>query len=310
MTDTNGLDGQPIIFGEVLFDCFPDGAEVLGGAPFNVAWHLTGFGLKPLMISRIGTDDHGEQIRQAMRSWGMIEDGIQVDPEHPTGIVQVTFDGGHPSFTIKAGHATEFIDLEAARRSLDPHAPSILYHGTVIRRGDTSRATLHDLRDNLGLPTFVDLNLRHPWDRDDIVNSLQGADWLKLNDNELTTVLNEETKSTSACIEGADRVLRLYECRQVIITRGEEGAFLIDGPGHPVTAEPVPVKQMQDTVGAGDAFSSVLILGLHAGWDAATTLQRAVAFASAICGIQGATTRQRDLYKGFLADWGLDGGHS
>ncbi len=26
---------RPLIFGEVLFDCFPDGIRVLGGAPFN-----------------------------------------------------------------------------------------------------------------------------------------------------------------------------------------------------------------------------------------------------------------------------------
>ncbi|MGD9171680.1 MAG: carbohydrate kinase, partial [Candidatus Thiodiazotropha sp.] len=32
------------IFGEVLFDCFPTGEQVLGGAPFNVAWHLQAFG--------------------------------------------------------------------------------------------------------------------------------------------------------------------------------------------------------------------------------------------------------------------------
>jgi fructokinase len=53
----------PLVFGEVLFDCFPDGTEVLGGAPFNVAWHLQGFGLSPLLVSRVGNDARGQQIR-------------------------------------------------------------------------------------------------------------------------------------------------------------------------------------------------------------------------------------------------------
>ena len=35
------------VFGEVLFDVFPDGKQVLGGAPFNVAWHLQAFGIAP-----------------------------------------------------------------------------------------------------------------------------------------------------------------------------------------------------------------------------------------------------------------------
>jgi fructokinase len=29
---------------------------VLGGAAFNVAWHLKGFGLEPLLISAVGDD--------------------------------------------------------------------------------------------------------------------------------------------------------------------------------------------------------------------------------------------------------------
>ncbi len=41
MTDTN--DERPLVFGEVLFDHFPDGGVVLGGAPFNVAAHLQAY---------------------------------------------------------------------------------------------------------------------------------------------------------------------------------------------------------------------------------------------------------------------------
>jgi len=47
MSFTQPLTDSPVLFGEILFDRFPDGREVLGGAPFNVAWHLRGFGLDP-----------------------------------------------------------------------------------------------------------------------------------------------------------------------------------------------------------------------------------------------------------------------
>ncbi len=33
-----------VVFGEVLFDCFPSGEKLLGGAPFNVAYHLQALG--------------------------------------------------------------------------------------------------------------------------------------------------------------------------------------------------------------------------------------------------------------------------
>ncbi|MBA1332725.1 carbohydrate kinase, partial [Candidatus Endoriftia persephone str. Guaymas] len=53
------MESHPIIFGEVLFDCFEDGSRVLGGAPFNVAWHLQALGAAPLFISRVGDDSLG-----------------------------------------------------------------------------------------------------------------------------------------------------------------------------------------------------------------------------------------------------------
>ena len=52
---------HPCIFGEVLYDHFPDGQRVLGGAPFNVAWHLQAFGQAPRFVSRVGHDAEGRQ---------------------------------------------------------------------------------------------------------------------------------------------------------------------------------------------------------------------------------------------------------
>ncbi len=85
------------VFGEVLFDCFPGGEQVLGGAPFNVAWHLQAFGQRPRFVSRVGEDEAGRRIRRAMSDWGMDTDDLQRDPRHATGQVQITFSGGEPT---------------------------------------------------------------------------------------------------------------------------------------------------------------------------------------------------------------------
>ena len=61
------MNKKVCVFGEVLYDCFPDGKEILGGAPFNVAWHLSGFGQSPLFVSRVGDDPAGREIRGRMR---------------------------------------------------------------------------------------------------------------------------------------------------------------------------------------------------------------------------------------------------
>ena len=83
---------RPVIFGEVLFDRFPDGSTVLGGAPFNVAWNLKALGLDPLLVSRVGRDDLGADILAAMSEWGLDTAGVQTDAGHPTGTVEVTLE--------------------------------------------------------------------------------------------------------------------------------------------------------------------------------------------------------------------------
>jgi len=100
---------RPLVFGEVLYDSFPDGSVVLGGAPFNVAWHLRGFGLNPLFISRVGDDELGERIIAAMSEWGMDTRGVQRDPGHPTGRVVVSIRNNEPSFEIVPEQAYDFI---------------------------------------------------------------------------------------------------------------------------------------------------------------------------------------------------------
>ena len=87
MAPEDVLDATPLVFGEVLFDHFPDGSRVLGGAPFNVAWHLQGFGLDPLVVTAVGADRTGREAVETMAAWGMSTEGVQVDRTHPTGRV-------------------------------------------------------------------------------------------------------------------------------------------------------------------------------------------------------------------------------
>lgn len=61
--------------------------------------------------------------------------------------------------------------------------------------------------------------------------------------------------------------------------------------------------EVVDTVGAGDAFASVWLLGLRRGWTLETALQRAQEFASAVCRRRGATAMDRDLYRKRMDAW-------
>lgn len=284
---------RPLIVGEVLFDVMPDGTRVLGGAPFNVAWHLEAFGLRPLMVTRVGDDETGDEVLSAMESWGMDVSAVQRDKAHPTGQVQVDLQEGEPTFHILADQAYDHIDGDLAARSVAEEAYSLLYHGSLISRGGISRSALDRIKNESGLPVFIDVNLRAPWwKRDDVVASVRHARWVKLNQGELDVLADGSDG-------GAAEVFRVdYGLDAVIVTRGNRGAVVVDSDGTFETAPPSEV-QVIDTVGAGDALSAVFILGLTRGWTTDQTLKRAVRFAAAVCAVSGATTTDSSLYSRF-----------
>lgn len=287
---------RPILFGELLFDHFPDGRRVLGGAPFNVAWHLQAFGAAPLLISRVGRDAEGDAILTAMADWGMAANGIQRDATHPTGGVSVTLDGGEPRFHILDGQAYDFID--PARLPIG-EGKAILYHGSLALRNPTSRAAMEALR-NPERPVFLDVNLRSPWwDREDIENLLAQARWVKLNGDELA-LLEPEAGDQE---QKAARLLERYGLAGLYLTLGAGGALALTRAGERFETGRPRVTTVVDTVGAGDAFSSVAILGLIRSWPLAVTLRRAQAFASALVGVRGATLAERGFYEAHLQNW-------
>ncbi len=280
---------RPVIFGEVLFDCFPNGQEVLGGAPFNVAWHLQSFSCAPLMISSVGSDSYGDAVRATMREKGMDASGIQVSDHYPTGRVMVTLRDGQPGYDIVTGQAYDHIDAQAALNALPEHTPALVYHGSLALRAKSSAEALDAILQKTNAPVFLDLNLREPWWEISLLeNILQRATWVKLNDEELCEV----TRQTMTDGPGLKRYAKaLFESCQLdwlIVTRGAQGALILNRDGI-LEGQPVPVKNIVDTVGAGDAFSAVSIAGILQGWPVMEILDKALKFAAEICQQQGAT---------------------
>lgn len=53
-----------VCFGEILWDFLPQG-KAAGGAPVNVAYHLTQLGKRPAVITKIGDDDLGKELKES-----------------------------------------------------------------------------------------------------------------------------------------------------------------------------------------------------------------------------------------------------
>jgi len=287
---------QPIVFGEVLFDCFPDGQQILGGAPFNVAWHLQAFGDRPYLISRVGEDSPGRKILQAIEEWGMDISCIQTDSQHQTGRVDITLIDDEPHYTITPNCAYDFIDFENINIPINH---GILYHGTLALRNANSRQSYERLANLPGISTFLDVNLRAPWwQKDKVCDWLQRARWVKLNLDELL-----QLSDISGDIEQQMTWLqKKYELELLIVTRGEEGAIVRSHEGALYMSTPPEIPQFVDTVGAGDAFTAVFLHGLILQTSLIDTLNAAQKFASRVVGLRGAISHDPDFYQPFRAE--------
>jgi len=294
---------RPIVFGELLFDQFPDGQRVPGGAPFNVCWHLAGFGQAPLLISALGDDEPGQQFKGLMADWGMDLSGIQTVAQ-ATGEVRVGIDDqGEPKYEIAPDQAWDHIDADMAQALVRDVPVPLFCHGTLALREHASRAALETLRDGLSLPTLVDVNLRPPWWRTELLmQSLTQATWAKLNDDELRSACAAEGLSDGNRATMAKNLRARHGLELLLITAGADGALLVSS-NEIVHGQAAKVSELVDTVGAGDAFTAALIIGLIEGWSPQLLLRRAAAFAADIVAIRGATCDDRGLYRQHLQCW-------
>jgi fructokinase len=284
---------RPVIYGEVLFDCFPNGEQVLGGAPFNVAWHLQAFGDQPSLISRVGNDEMGRNIISAMEKWGMDTASVQVDSQHQTGRVDIAVIENEPHYTITPDCAYDFIDIKEIKNLENT---GILYHGTLGLRNTASRQTFERLASMSNLSIFLDVNLRPPWwEKDQVCGWLEQARWVKLNTNELQELgaISGDVKQDMAEFQAR------YDIEILIVTRGADGAIVRTRDGALYSSTLSKPPKFIDTVGAGDAFTAVFIHGLISNWPLNDTLDAAQHFASAVVGLRGAISSNTEFYREF-----------
>ncbi len=288
---------RPLVFGEVLFDCFPDGRRVLGGAPFNVAWNLQAFGLNPLLISRVGNDALGKEIQAAMIDWDMDISGLQIDNIHPTGTVKVSIENNEPAYDIVKPCAWDFIEYD---ENLKQFPLSLIYHGSLAVRNHTADTTLKKIKNGSSVPVFIDVNLRPPWwDRQAILDLITQCQILKINEDELSLIVIEKNGLDNKI----QHLLDTTNIDSLILTCGSKGAIAALPAGKRQQISPKEAVEVVDTVGAGDAFSSVILLGQLKHWPLALSMQRAQEFASKVVGIQGATTINKAFYQSLYKNW-------
>lgn len=251
-----------LCFGEILWDFLPAGLFP-GGAPFNVAYHLHRQGTGVLVVSAVGCDLLGDELRRRLEGWGLDTGGIARHPDLPTGHVRATVSArGDASYEIVANVAWDRITLteEVLHRV---HTAGGLIYGSLSpalsaqprRPAPAARRPARPARG--GSSMSISARLDDP----DLVNRLAtGATLLKLNSAEAARLVTGQPESAGREESDARTLAARTGCPTVCITAGARGAGLLRaGRWHWETGRPVTVA---DTVGSGDAFLAALVISL------------------------------------------------
>ena len=291
------MEKYVIGIGEALFDCLPEGRK-LGGAPANFAYHVSQFGLDGWAISAIGDDELGEEIVETFEKMGL--DHILPVVEQPTGTVKVTLDkNGIPQYDICLGVAWDNIPLTDDMLYVARNAQAICF-GSLAQRSETSRNTIHDFLDAApkdALRVF-DINLRQHWYTADVIaESLNRANILKINDEELdvvaTMLLGIASEPGKLIAEDADKTRKVcrdliakYDLRMLILTCGAIGSYVFTDKEESYVA--TPKVKVADTVGAGDSFTATFVAQILLGKSIREAHEKAVAVSAFVCTQNGA----------------------
>lgn len=242
------MKNRIVCFGEVLWDIYPEHRK-LGGAPFNVAAHLTKLGRSVSLVSRVGVGKNGKEVRKEMERMQMDQSCLQSDKDLLTGFVKVALDEEKvPTFEIVYPVAFDRIELTEENTTLVEHAKALVY-GTLAGRDEVSRNTLLALLRKSPF-SVLDLNLRQSFYRFEwIEQMLAHTQILKVNEMELDWLASELNLEVYETIQ---YLLKNFPLTQVILTRGAAGASVFrKGKQHDVQGYKI---DRVDTVGAGDAF--------------------------------------------------------
>jgi fructokinase len=285
--------------GEILWDIFPDGRKLAGGAPFNFAFHCHQLGHDAAVVSRVGNDDLGKELRERVRELGLSDEHIQTDKQLPTGTVRVAVDQeGQPTYTIDTNAAWGNLEWTPALVSLTRETAA-LCHGTLaLCGGKRSRDVIDKMAlliyQHKGL-TIYDVNLRGKSAARPDERATFWSRWLKVNEDELGDVMScvGESIDDGVPVENEQKMLELLRTDMsrddtvLIVTRGADGAEVF-GPGFH-QRESAPRTKVIDTVGAGDAFTAAMACLHLEGRPLHECLRFANHYAARVCEHQGGT---------------------
>lgn len=289
MKATMNEEGNYVVgIGEALWDILPEGKKQ-GGAPANFAYHISQFGLQSRVVSAVGDDKLGDEIRESFADKNL--KGVVPTVAYPTGVVQVQLDAeGVPCYDIKENVAWDNIPLTLPLQELAEQTCAVCF-GSLAQRNVVSRETinafLHAMPNEAGRYKIFDINLRQGFYTKEILcQSMQQCNVLKINDEELVAVSRMFGYPGIDLQDKCWILLAKYDLKMLILTCGVNGSYVFT-PGN-VSFVQTPAVDVADTVGAGDSFTAAFVSAILKGKTVVEAHQLAVNVSAYVCTQHGA----------------------
>jgi 2-dehydro-3-deoxygluconokinase len=257
----------------------------IGGAESNTCVGIARLGMRTSWISRLGDDEAGRRVRDALGAAGVDLTWVATDADRPTGLMLRDAEGAVRYWRAgSAASALEPADLDGAPIA---EARAVLVTGITAMLGPgPQRAAIALLERARGL-RVVDPNLRLG-----LWGSARAAE-LVLPLIERCDVLLGGEAELAQLVGGSGRALAercvAAGASEVVLTRGSLGAAALDRDGrwHELPAQPV---RERDPVGAGDAFNAAYIHARLCGDAVAEALEAGIASGAVAAATLGDTT--------------------
>lgn len=273
--------------GEILWDILP-GKKQPGGAPANFAYHASQLGADGRIVSAIGNDDLGDELVQALdeRNQGYALERVP----YATGCATVNPDTENDNrYSFTPDCAWDHLPFTSSLVELAQRTSACCF-GSLAQRCPITRhaiARYIDAMPDESLKIF-DINLRPPFIEPEVIrHSLNLCNVLKLNTDELDTLVPLIGLPDGSDEEQCRRLMQRFGISYVVLTQGEEGSSIFaPDESSMLPASPVDVV---DTVGAGDAFTATFVVGLLSGLPLTDAHLRASDISAYVCTQHGAT---------------------
>ena len=282
--------------GEILWDVFPE-RKILGGAPANFAYHISQLGYNGFAVSAIGNDTLGKEIIAQLEEKKL--NYLIESVDFPTGTVNVTLDSdGIPYYEIKENVAWDNIPFTETTQNLAVQTQTVCF-GSLAQRNTVSRKMIRRFLDAMPKESLkiFDINLRqHYYSKAIIHDSLESANVLKINDEEIISVtqLYEWNENEQTVCK---RLIDLYHLDMVILTKGIDGSCVITD--NEFSFLDTPNVDVIDTVGAGDSFTAAFVAAFLCYGDIPAAHRLAVEVSAFVCTQHGAMPKLPDTFLEF-----------